>query len=67
MTDQDIQDRLRRQGDHWLEMRRAHEAMEKERWDRHARNAQIAELWAQAIFAVACVAAAVWFVQVVSR
>lgn len=65
MSDEDLRDKLKREADHWLDMRRAHTALERE--DRHARNAAIAELWAQAIFAVACIAAAVWFVQVVSR
>lgn len=67
MSNNDIMDHLRREADNWIERQRAEEAMRQAKHDRHARNAQMAELWAQAIFAVACIAAAVWVVQVVSR
>lgn len=66
MSNEDIQDRLKREGDNWIERQRAEEAMRK-RDDRHVRNVQVVELWARVIFAVAVVAAAVWIVQVMSR
>lgn len=66
MSNQDIMDKLKREGDNWIERQRAEEAMRKQS-DRHSRNAQVVELWACAIFAVAVVAAAVWIVQVMSR
>ena len=66
MSNNDIMDRLKREGDAWIERQRAEEAVRKG-IDRHARNEEIMELWAKAIFAVACIAAAVWVVQVVGR
>lgn len=66
MSNQDIKDRLLREGDNWIERQRVEEAMRRQN-ERHARNVEVAELWARAIFAVACIAAAVWVVQVVSR
>lgn len=40
MSNQEIQDRLRRQGDNWLERQRAAEAMAKEKSDRRQRNVE---------------------------
>lgn len=40
MSNQEIQDRLRRQGDNWLERQRAAEAMAKEKSDRKQRNVE---------------------------
>ena len=68
---EDERARLQRAGDVWLEHQRAFEAEKRQRAyeasGRHDRNAAVAELWAKAIFAVACIAAVVWVVQVVSR
>lgn len=41
MSNQEIQDRLRRQGDNWLERQRAAEAMAKEKSDRRQRNVEV--------------------------
>lgn len=40
MSNQEIQDRLRRQGDNWLERQRAEAAMAKEKSDRRQRNVE---------------------------
>lgn len=40
MSNQEIQDRLKRQGDAWLERQRAAEAMAKEKSDRRQRNVE---------------------------
>lgn len=40
MSNQEIQDRLRRQGDNWLERQRAEAAMAKEKSDRRQRDVE---------------------------
>ena len=67
MSDEGIRDLLEREAERWLDHQRVAVAMRKEREDRHTRNVEVAKLWARAIFAVACIAAAVRVVQVVSR
>lgn len=70
MSNEDIRDRLKREGDVWSEHQRARDAM-RDAADRvghrHVRNIEVVVLAIRSIIIVGIAAALVWLVQVVNQ
>ena len=67
MSNQDIRDRLEREGETWIERERARIAMAKEKADRHARNREVACLFARAGAAIFVLCGALWILMEVYK